>query len=138
MSTQVLPRPWLAAAALATALAAAGCGDETPDVDDSGAVGPDEPVSESIKVLQVQLEYPLDGVYEEGEDARLFLGIANDGTEDDDLLDVRALLEDDGTLPRRDPLRHAADPAPLFSTNDTPVPTDEPAPRRAEKEVVRS
>lgn len=89
MSTHVLPRRWLAAAALAAALAAAGCGDETPDVDDSGAVGPDEPVSESIEVLQVQLEYPLDDVYEEGEDARLFLGIANPGTEEDDLIDVR-------------------------------------------------
>ena len=89
MSPQFLPRRWLAAAAVATALATAGCGDETPDVDDSGAVGPDERVSDTVKVLQVQLEYPLDGVYDEGEDARLFLGIANDGPQEDDLLDVR-------------------------------------------------
>jgi periplasmic copper chaperone A len=90
MNTHTRPRRWLAGAALATILATtAGCGDERPDVDDTGAVGPDEVVDESIKVLQVQLEYPLDGVYDEGEDARLFLGIANDGTQEDDLLDVR-------------------------------------------------
>jgi copper(I)-binding protein len=89
MSTPIPRRRWLAAAAIATALATTGCGDETPDVDDSGAVGPDERVSESIKLLQVQLEYPLDGDYEEGEDARLFLAIANDGPREDDLLDVR-------------------------------------------------
>jgi len=47
--------------------------------------------------------------------------------EDDDLLDVRALLEDDGTLLHRDPLRHTADPT-----------DDSSAPRRAQKEVVRS
>jgi copper(I)-binding protein len=98
MPTQVLPRRWLAAAGVVTALVAAGCGDETPDVDDSGAVGPDERVSEDIKVLQVQLEYPLDGVYEQGEDARLFLGIANDGTTEDDLLDVRGPDFTDATL----------------------------------------
>ncbi len=89
MSIQSTRRSWLAAAAVAAALTTAGCGDETPDVDVSGAIGPDEQVSDTIKVLQVQLEYPLDGVYEEGEDARLFLGIANTGTQEDDLLDVR-------------------------------------------------
>lgn len=90
-SRRRLPAPALATA-LAAALAAlslAGCGDELPDVDESGAVGPDEPVSESITVLQVQLEYPLDGVYEVGEEASLFAGIANDGGTEDDLLDVR-------------------------------------------------
>ncbi|GAA1432379.1 hypothetical protein GCM10009616_21710 [Microlunatus lacustris] len=47
--------------------------------------------------------------------------------EDDDLLDVRVLLEDDGTLLHRDRLEQAADPTDEF-----------PAPRRAQKEVVRS
>ncbi|WP_166509663.1 copper chaperone PCu(A)C [Blastococcus sp. TF02-8] len=46
-------------------------------------------ITEDLSILQVQLEYPLDGVYEEGEDANLFLGIANTGNTDDDLLDVR-------------------------------------------------
>ncbi|MGY2079610.1 copper chaperone PCu(A)C [Modestobacter sp. SYSU DS0657] len=86
----------LAAAAGAVALlGAAGCGsdDDAPRETSAlevtgGAVGPDEDVSENIKLLQVQLEYPLDGVYEAGEDASLFLGIANDGTEADTLVDV--------------------------------------------------
>ena len=82
-------RRWLSVAALSTVLAATGCGDDLPDVDDRGAVGPDAAVDEDVKVVQVQLEYPLDGVYEEGEDARLFLGIANNGRVEDDLLDVR-------------------------------------------------
>jgi hypothetical protein len=89
MATQVPFRRCLAAAEFTSVLAAAGCGDELPDVDDSGAVGPDAAVDGDLKVLQVQLEYPLDGVYEEGEDARLFLGIANNGRVEDDLVDVR-------------------------------------------------
>lgn len=75
--------------AVAAVLLTAGCGGETDDgVDDSGAVGPDEVVSEDIKVLQVQLAYPLDGVYDVGEDAPLYLGIANTGNTEDDLVDV--------------------------------------------------
>jgi copper(I)-binding protein len=53
-----------------------------------GAVGPDSPVSADVKVLQVQLEYPLDGVYEKGEDARLFFAIANTGGEQASLVDI--------------------------------------------------
>ncbi len=53
-----------------------------------GAIGPDEAVTGDLSVLQVQLEYPLDGVYEEGEDARLYLGIANSGDTGDVLLEV--------------------------------------------------
>ncbi|MGY1844612.1 copper chaperone PCu(A)C [Modestobacter sp. SYSU DS0875] len=83
----------LATAAAVALLGAAGCSDdaprETPGTEvQGGAVGPDEDVSENIKLLQVQLQYPLDGVYEAGEDASLFLGIANDGTESDTLVDV--------------------------------------------------
>uniref|UniRef100_UPI0012FFF76C copper chaperone PCu(A)C n=1 Tax=Blastococcus atacamensis TaxID=2070508 RepID=UPI0012FFF76C len=80
-------RLWAVAGAVTLVLA--GCGEETPDVDDSGAVGPDEPVSEAVKVLQVQLAYPPDGVYDVGEDAELYLGIANTGQTEDGLLDVR-------------------------------------------------
>lgn len=65
-----------------------GCGDETPDVDDSGAVGPDEIVTEDLTLLQVQLAYPEDGVHEKGEDVPLYAGIANTGRTDDDLIDV--------------------------------------------------
>lgn len=78
-----------ATALLAGLLGLAGCGGEQPEIDDSGAVGPDAAADRDVKVLQVQLEYPLDGGYAVGEDARLFLGIANDGGEDDVLLDVR-------------------------------------------------
>ncbi|RBY84997.1 hypothetical protein DQ241_17030 [Blastococcus sp. TF02A-30] len=83
---------------IAAALAVAACGDETPDVDDSGAVGPDEAVNEDLKLLQVQLAYPEDGVYEAGEDAPLYLGIANTGEPEDDLVDVRGPDFLDATL----------------------------------------
>jgi len=84
----------LAAFALASVFALTACGQDDPASDEGaevpgGAVGPDVMVTEDLSILQVQLEYPLDGVYEEGEDARLFLGIANTGNADDDLLDVR-------------------------------------------------
>lgn len=89
------PRRRLATLATATlALTLTACSQDNPVADEGrevpgGAVGPDEMVTEDLSVLQVQLEYPLDGVYEEGEDANLFLGIANTGNTDDDLLDVR-------------------------------------------------
>jgi copper(I)-binding protein len=84
----------LAALTLASAVALTACSHDNPVAEEGaevrgGAVGPDEMVTEDLSVLQVQLEYPLDGVYEEGEDARLFLGIANSGNTDDALLDVR-------------------------------------------------
>ncbi|TFV64873.1 UNVERIFIED_ORG: copper chaperone PCu(A)C [Bacillus sp. AZ43] len=84
----------LAAAVLTAALATAGCSQDNPVAEEGaevrgGAIGPDEMVTEDLSVLQVQLEYPLDGVYEPGEDASLFLGIANTGNTEDDLVDVR-------------------------------------------------
>lgn len=70
------------------------CAQDRPLADEGaevpgGAVGPDLPVTEDLKLLQVQLEYPLDGVYDEGEDARLFLAIANTSTVPAELVDVR-------------------------------------------------
>jgi copper(I)-binding protein len=59
-----------------------------------GAIGPDQAVTGDLSVLQVQLEYPLDGRYEEGEDARLFLGIANSGVRDDTLVAVTGPFAD--------------------------------------------
>ena len=53
-----------------------------------GAVGPDTAVTEDVSLLQVQIEYPLDGLYEEGEDARLFFAIANTGDRPDTLVEV--------------------------------------------------
>lgn len=92
-----------ATALLASALPLTACGgappSETPGGEvQGGAVGPDEMVTEDLSLLQVQLEYPLDGVYEEGEDARLYLGIANTGTGDQDLLEVTGPDFADATL----------------------------------------
>lgn len=104
-----MPRRALSAAPVALALALtpalAACSTEEPlsvpgpEVS-GGAIGPDEAVTGDLSVLQVQLEYPLDGAYEEGEDARLFLGIANSGGVDDELVDVTGpfadAVDDDG------------------------------------------
>jgi hypothetical protein len=77
----------------AAVVALAGCGSDAPTQTPQaevagGAIGPDEAVSADVKVLAVQLEYPLDGVYEVGEDASLHLGISNTGSEPDLLVDV--------------------------------------------------
>jgi len=93
-STPAAPgRRWLLAASCAALLGVSACGEDAPldtpgEEVPGGAVGPDTPVDEEVKLLQVQLEYPLDGVYEVGEDARLFLGIANTGTTPATLTDV--------------------------------------------------
>ncbi|GAA3177114.1 hypothetical protein GCM10010531_33540 [Blastococcus jejuensis] len=83
------PHRRLAALALVAALPLPACaGGDLTGPDDEGAVGPDETVSATVEVLQVQLEYPLDGRYDVGEDARLFLAVTNSGNDDDTLLDV--------------------------------------------------
>lgn len=79
-----------------TLLSVAACGgpeEEAPledsDVEvDGGAVGPDVRVTEDVDLQQVQLEYPLDGVYQEGEDARLFMAITNTGSAPVTLTDI--------------------------------------------------
>jgi copper(I)-binding protein len=84
------------AAATGVALALSACGgpEEAAPLEDSdaevdgGAVGPDVRVSEDVDLQQVQLEYPLDGVYEVGEDARLFLAITNTGSDPATLVDI--------------------------------------------------
>ncbi len=55
---------------------------------EGGAVGPDVRVTDDLGLMQVQLEYPPDGVYEEGEDARMFLAISNSGTDPASLVDI--------------------------------------------------
>ena len=84
------------AAALAGAmllLVACGENEDNPLQDgevevQGGAVGPDVMVNEDLELLQIQLEYPLDGVYEEGEDARLFFGVSNTGGEPARITDI--------------------------------------------------
>lgn len=87
-STTRRPGPRRLAVLTGLAVALAGCGvtpdtpqeDGTPDVR-GGAVGPEAQVNDDVNVKQVQLGYPLDGVYEEGEDAPLYMAITNTGTE---------------------------------------------------------
>ena len=86
----------LAAALAGGLLLLAGCGGTEPDEalsDDpaeveGGAVGPDVRVNDDVGLQQVQLEYPLDGVYEAGEDARLFMAVTNTGGEPVTLTDI--------------------------------------------------
>jgi hypothetical protein len=75
-------------------LSACGSGEDEAPLEDpgpevqGGAVGPDVRVNEDVGLHQVQLEYPLDGVYEEGEEAQLFVGISNTGTDPAVLTDI--------------------------------------------------
>jgi periplasmic copper chaperone A len=95
-SARSLRRPSVHGLPIAVLLAAAllsGCGSEAPTETPQaevvgGAVGPDAQVSNDVKVLGVHLEYPLDGVYEPGEDASLYLGISNTGADPDVLVGV--------------------------------------------------
>lgn len=87
-------RLWLATAA-AVPLALAGCsnGDELPTQEDEptvqgGAVGPNEEVNEDVEVIGVHLEFPVDGLYEVGEDASMFFAITNTGSTPVTLVDV--------------------------------------------------
>jgi copper(I)-binding protein len=86
----------LAAVVCGTALLLTGCGGSEPDEtlsDDpaeveGGAVGPDVRLNDDVGLQQVQLEYPLDGVYEAGGDARLFMAVTNTGGEPVTLTDI--------------------------------------------------
>jgi copper(I)-binding protein len=76
----------LAGALLGAVLVLGACGeDEDNPMEDGevevqgGAVGPDVMVNEDLELLQVQLEYPPDGVYAAGEDARVFFAVSNTG-----------------------------------------------------------
>lgn len=89
------PSRRLAAALIGAGLVLGACGEDedNPLQDDElevqgGAVGPDVMVNEDLELLQVQLEYPLDGVYEEGEDARLFFAVSNNGSEPATITDI--------------------------------------------------
>lgn len=96
-TTRSPARRRLAAAVAGTALVLTGCGGgEEPDPvlsDDpaeaeGGAAGPDVRLNDDVGLQQVQLEYPLDGVYEVGEDARLFMAVTNTGGDPVTLTDI--------------------------------------------------
>ncbi|MGY2083328.1 hypothetical protein [Blastococcus sp. SYSU DS0539] len=90
--------------AAALPLAACGGGEDGGDVgvDDmdnpldvpgdeviGGNPGPDEAVTEDIKITALQLAYPEDGVWEQGEEVPLYAAIANTGVTGDRLIEVR-------------------------------------------------
>ena len=93
-------RPF-AALVFAAALPLAACGgvaDEEESANpieeigsevDGGNPGPDEAVTEDIKITALQLAFPEDGVWEEGAEVPLYAAIANTGITSDRLVDVR-------------------------------------------------
>lgn len=85
----------LAGALVGAVLLLGACGEDAdnPMQDDElevqgGAIGPDVMVNEDLELLQVQLEYPPDGVYEEGADARVFFGVSNTGGDPATITDI--------------------------------------------------
>ena len=84
----------LAVAALAAVLPLTACNQDNPIANEGaevegGNVGADESVTEDIKLTGLQLAYPEDGQWEEGEDVPVYAAIANTGTTGDRLVDVR-------------------------------------------------
>jgi copper(I)-binding protein len=78
-----------ATAGLLLALAGCGAGDPKPGPEVAGGnAGIDESVSADVKVLDVELEFPLDGAYDIGDGADLYLAISNTGDDADTLVDV--------------------------------------------------
>ncbi|MCZ2815279.1 copper chaperone PCu(A)C [Modestobacter sp. VKM Ac-2984] len=106
--TSHLPRhrrwPGVALAVAAPLLLVTGCGDteDSPSLqDDEGEVidndgadivgGPDSPVvpvNEDVELVGVEIAYPVDGLYEVGEEAPLYAAVTNTGTEPVTLVDV--------------------------------------------------
>ena len=82
-----MPSPRRAAAALALAclfpLTACGQDDaplEVPGPEvQGGNEGPDEPLNEDVTLQDVDIAFPEDGVYDEGEDAELLFAVTNTG-----------------------------------------------------------
>jgi hypothetical protein len=81
------------AAAVLCVLPLAACSQDNPVAEpgpqvDGGNAGVDESLSEDLRLSDVELAYPEDGGYAEGEDAELYLAIANSGSEPAVLTDV--------------------------------------------------
>ncbi|MDT0275897.1 copper chaperone PCu(A)C [Blastococcus goldschmidtiae] len=85
-------RGWAATAALLTAVALTACGDGEGDDDGNevigGSPGLNERVTEDLEIADLVLEYPEDGLYEEGEDVTLFAALTNTGSSAYQLVDV--------------------------------------------------
>lgn len=95
-----MSRPALAGLVVVAGFALAGCGSgqvsqtavQSPTIDGTSAqVG-------SMSIRDVALEYPPQGLYAKGSDARLRMTIANDATDGDTLTAVRSNVSSDVTI----------------------------------------
>ena len=105
MTTPHPLRRTLAAVALAATLplTAGGQDEDAPlevpgDEVVGGNAGADEAVTEDIKITALQLAYPEDGQWEEGEEVPVYASITNTGTTADRLVDVTGPDFDEGLL----------------------------------------
>ena len=92
-------RWWPAAVALLSTLALTGCGD---DETVGGSAGPDQAVTQDLKIDSLQLEFPEDGQYEEGDDVSLYAALTNSGSTSYRLVDVQGPDFADARLTGRD------------------------------------
>jgi hypothetical protein len=81
-------RGWAATAALLTAVALTACGEDDEEEIVGGAAAPDEAVTEDLTVSSLELEYPEDGLYEEGEDVPVYAALTNTASAPYRLVDV--------------------------------------------------
>lgn len=79
----------LAAVAIAAALPLTACGADAPSGEVvGGAAAPDEVVTDELTVAALQLAFPPEGVWREGDDVPLYAAITNTGERAARLVDV--------------------------------------------------
>ena len=93
-------RSVLAAVALVGGVALAGCaaGQQAQTAEQRPTVNGANVKLGALSLLDVALEYPADGVYEKGSDARLRMTVVNDATSSDALVEVRTDLAERVTV----------------------------------------
>lgn len=79
---------WAATAATVTAMALTACGDVREDPIVGGAAAPDVTVTDDLEINSIELEFPEDGLHEEGDDVTLYAALTNTGTTAYQLVDV--------------------------------------------------
>lgn len=75
-----------------------GCGDVREDPPVGGAAAPDETVTEDLEINSLELEFPEDGLYEEGDDVTLYAALTNTGRSSYRLIDVQGPDFEDARL----------------------------------------